>query len=532
MRINIFKMKSEKEDDFLNEINEKFTYCENNEKEDETFHFFYSQNKQEKQPKWQWLFEEFKVTVPKYTSSPNGILLYYLENDIFALSFGTAFHILDKYCQKDFGIEFAKRCDFNQIKTTTSAKTNSKINKQINSFTKNNSLNFNTGDTFAKIKGKVDFETIEFLKNGTLDIGNSIKITLKDNTFENIKNVVEYILDVINNKKVCNRIPVFNEIKQKDKIVELETKLNSTIQSDLDEIYQNTNKQINSFFSNYSICEIEVIGADEIINNNNYSYTLQFKDEERELDTLTEESIKAFVLDMEVKTIDEFNKIKVVRFNDCYREKPLKITYFIEYIDEENNALLSSGVWNEFNNDYLEDVDNSIKEIDVIYNEKYNLSITKYQEFRKNNPNSEKVYKEQYFNKYFLDDFDFICRDRELTLVEKHKVELMDLYKDNTAFAVKIGKSSNSLSFCVDQSLESMRLIKNKEVDELTDDFKVEKIGVWLILDRKKGLEENDGKVDLTQLKMLILKSKINEWKNEVRLAGYEPIIYINYVVD
>lgn len=45
----------------------------------------------------------------------------------------------------------------------------------------------------------------------------------------------------------------------------------------------------------------------------------------------------------------------------------------------------------------------------------------------------------------------------------------------------------------------------------------------------QKYLAVVNNKVDLTDLNMLMLKNRIDQWKKEVRLAGYTPIIYINY---
>ena len=48
---------------------------------------------------------------------------------------------------------------------------------------------------------------------------------------------------------------------------------------------------------------------------------------------------------------------------------------------------------------------------------------------------------------------------------------------------------------------------------------------------RKRNLKETEeGMPDLTELNMLLLKNKIDDWKKEVRLLGYTPVIYVNYM--
>lgn len=42
-------------------------------------------------------------------------------------------------------------------------------------------------------------------------------------------------------------------------------------------------------------------------------------------------------------------------------------------------------------------------------------------------------------------------------------------------------------------------------------------------------IEDENGKPDLNRLKMLMLKNRLDQWKKEVRVQGYKPLIYINY---
>ena len=121
----------------------------------------------------------------------------------------------------------------------------------------------------------------------------------------------------------------------------------------------------------------------------------------------------------------------------------------------------------------------------------------------------------------------FECYDRIIASINNQKVELMDLYKDKTMFSVKIGNSSGKLSQAVNQSLMSLKIYKYKLVSPLPE---IKNVALWLILDRKKGINDTDGeKPNINSLGMLMLKNRIDEWKKEVRLLGYTPIIYINY---
>lgn len=66
----------------------------------------------------------------------------------------------------------------------------------------------------------------------------------------------------------------------------------------------------------------------------------------------------------------------------------------------------------------------------------------------------------------------------------------------------------------------------------LPDMPRVEKVAVWIVLKRCTHLPEIDGKPDLSSLKMIMLKNRLDAWKKEVRILGYIPVVYLNYWED
>lgn len=105
----------------------------------------------------------------------------------------------------------------------------------------------------------------------------------------------------------------------------------------------------------------------------------------------------------------------------------------------------------------------------------------------------------------------------------------MDLYKNKTMYAVKIGESSAKLSYVVEQSVGSLKMYKYKQLENMPE---IDKVAVWIVLKRKTHLPEKNGKPDLSSLKMIMLKNRLDEWKKEVRILGYTPIVYLNYWED
>lgn len=105
-------------------------------------------------------------------------------------------------------------------------------------------------------------------------------------------------------------------------------------------------------------------------------------------------------------------------------------------------------------------------------------------------------------------------------------IELMDVYKDNAMFAVKIGNSSSKLCYAVDQSISSLRLYKHRLLPNIPS---INTVVIWLILERSGHIEDADGVPQINSLNMFLLKNKLDQWKKEVRLQGLQPLIYINY---
>lgn len=127
------------------------------------------------------------------------------------------------------------------------------------------------------------------------------------------------------------------------------------------------------------------------------------------------------------------------------------------------------------------------------------------------------------------EQFDFENHDRNSDETGTGKIELMDLYKDGTMYAVKIGNSSAKLSYVVEQSLSSTRMYKHRLLPDMP---RVDRIAVWIVLKRRTRLPDTNGKPDISSLKMVMLKNRLDAWKKEVRILGYTPVVYLNYWED
>ena len=342
---------------------------------------------------------------------------------------------------------------------------------------------------------------------------------------------IEYV-EKIREQDEIQKIPVFYKIKDEELIQELDARLSKKIKDNIDCI---------------NISELDIIGVTEVFNNNDASFTLKYKWKSTEVQELSKDTIEQFI--KEINDFDfenDFLKIKVISNKNG---DPVRTDYMkglIDYTDDAKKCLLLKGEWYEYNDDYLSYLKDSIDEIDVKYNPQYDFGkheLTAYQEKMYNIEKSlpkyagkspdeirksikKKYYAERVFNNVMEEKYQFVNYDREIDTLNGEKIELMDLYKDKCMYAVKIGESSAKLSYAVDQSISSIMMYKHKELEHMPE---VKTVVVWILLKRKDHLPERNGKPELNQLKMLTLKNRLDEWKKEVRVLGYTPIIWLNY---
>lgn len=243
--------------------------------------------------------------------------------------------------------------------------------------------------------------------------------------------------------------------------------------------------------------------------------------------------------------MDKIEKIKLVRYRNGESVATLSLTSLIEYTDDESKCIFSGEKWYMFNNDYQTYLNESVREINAIYKAEYDFNDTIHHQFidemfeiEKSNKEylgkSEESIKESLKRKYYVERCFNLLREKEDSFINFDRkntavYEKMDLYEKDTLtmFAVKKGKASSDLCYAIDQSLTSLKKYKHGEIPDMPP---IRNVGLWFLLERTDHLPtDEDNKVDLSSLEMLMLKNRIDQWKKEVRLAGLTPIIYVNY---
>jgi uncharacterized protein (TIGR04141 family) len=539
-QLNLYKIDSQKHDEFENALVEKYDTVgteqiinrsvEENEIRFE-LSFFLDTPYGENPVEWSWLLNFFGGDAATSRSNPKGILVIKGDDTIYACTYGFSFFVVDKYCDTDFAFDFARRVKYKEVKTTTLLSPSSKRNKVVNTYLDYNNLEFDSGESFAKLKVKADLPEGFVLFDAGIEAGHSIKFEIPHDTVDAVIDVLLYVKNVLLNIDEIYKIPVFNKVTDKELIEQLNNRLA-------------TNLEENPLLINLS--ELDIVGVTEVFNNNDSLFEIKYRRKSDILAQLTSDSITDFIQKCGLSLYEGLEKVKVISYYNGAPVRTDALYNLIDYIDDERRCVLSKGTWYYFNDDYLGYLAESLAEIDVVYDPRYDYNTALHEEFIAEKYEAEKsveeyigleeneikkklrkkYYRERAYNLHISEKFGFECHDREEISVGGARIELMDLYKDETLFAVKIGNASSVLCYVVDQSISTMKLYKQKQLENLPS---ARKFGVWILLDRRTHLDDVDGKPNINQLEMLALKNKLDAWKKEVRILGYTPIIMLNY---
>ena len=188
---------------------------------------------------WNWLLTEFEKPPLYAYKAPKAVLLIEETLDdaeeIYAVTFGSSFFKIDKYCDRDFGFRFAARVEYTNIKTTTLTAPNLKRNKIVNTYIDYNELDFSSGESFSKLKVNMKLNDNFNLFKPSVEIGNSIRFNTDKENLENIIDIILYVEDIlsISDDDVNYKIPLFKIVKDEG----LLKILNEKIYNILEKVY-------------------------------------------------------------------------------------------------------------------------------------------------------------------------------------------------------------------------------------------------------------------------------------------------------
>lgn len=474
-----------------------------------TLSFYLSQEPEAIDIWWTDLYAKYLGTDEKPKNKAYFAVFLISNNSLlYAVSMGKSHFYLKDFCDTDLGISLAERiADNSHLKLKNSKLFGGKKSKTIISYQENSEFEYDSGESIQYVKAK----TLDTEKWGEVgSFGNSAQLHLEI-TPDDLPGLVKSIEEELQ-KEPKIVLPRATAISDEIKISELDQKLAQEI--------------LNSTNAGLQPAEATVSGVDFIfLDKSQYRFIFdrQRHDIEGELnlaafrDFINQQNIDltANINDIKVKVSDEHNKGYT---------KPLK--YFLDYVDDDRHFLLD-GKWHIFNQNYIEFLKKQIDERITFEIPNINFSNSVFTQWRNGLSDEERTahgYAEYHFNTLRERD-GYKNLDREIeTLQQQYKIEKLDLYKDDTAFFVKIG-TPQKLGYAIDQAVATIRILQSQTstIQINGQDIKPKSICLWLVFDRQTEITK------ISEIKSLIFLMKLAEWQRQCANAGYKAIVRVGY---
>ncbi len=511
-RYNIYKINKDKE----TELQEKMLSVElsiTGQKNIDGFTLsFYLSERPHPVPIW-WV-ELYREFLPAGTNPKNlahfAVLIISNANLCYAISMGKTHFYLKDFCDINFGINLAERiADEKHLKLKNSKLFGGKRNKAIVAYQANSELEFDSGESIQFIKAK----TIDPERWGEVaSFGNSVllKLDLSSDDLPDLVLAIERELEEAPKMLIPRATAVTDPVK----LNELDRKLTKTILA------------IESG-SSIQAAEPTVSGVDFIfLNKSDYRFIFNGRGEDVNGE-LTIDALRDFASRHSIDLAQSINDIKVKISDENDRGFTHPVKFFLDFTDDDRFFLLD-GVWHEFNQNYIDFLKKQVDERIDVETFEIDLSSSACEAWRSSlSPTESKKpnYPEVYFNLQRENDGYLNC-DRDVSTLQGFKIEKLDLWKDGTAFFVKIG-TPQKLGYAVDQAMATIKVLQNTStsIQIQGQDIKPASMCIWFILDRKTHISK------LSEINSLILLMKLAEWQRYCANAGYKAVVRIGYKI-
>ncbi|MGO4257599.1 DUF6119 family protein [Marmoricola sp. RAF53] len=417
------------------------------------------------------------------------VYLFVKEGSAFALSYGKAHFYIRPFCDYDFGIELAKRiADDEDIRQTSGKRFAGKRTKDIKSFSSNSPLIIESGESIDYIQASVIKAKQEtFGKTGKF--GTSAQITPKVDPPDlgQFLNKLEAELAEAPRFPLPRTLVVIEpaEVERFDELL-------------LDEL---TAPVGTSDFTNNTF---DLYGVDFVFPSEG-AFTLKCgRSNKQQLEQLTMADFKQYIEDHKIPR-DDILKIKITHEPEDSNSYTNSIKECVDFLADSDRVVLSGGKWMHFNQDYLDFLDDAIREIEVeeIEEEFKVITLT-----------------EPTFNisaEVTAAGFEVADKNFEIfTTRRSTPVEAWDLRRDTTVYAVKFG-DAQKLNYVCAQALNVLELLRNKSETKEVPNF--DRYCLWFGY-RVKNLPDS-----MADSGSIILKQQIEAWARRATELGITPVI-------
>ena len=416
--------------------------------------------------------------------------------ECYVISYGKAHFFIRPHCDYDFGIEVAKRiADESDIRQTASRRFQGRRKKNIRSFAYHTRLDVESGESVEYLQAAVMPECLAtFGKTGKF--GTSVQLTPGIDPSE-----LGQFLDALGEqlaKPARFALPRTTLILEADEVERYDELLRDALLSD--------SGTIDFTHNSYDLYGVDFVFASD------GSFTLSCPGyPSRTLDRLDMSTLKAYAAGNQI-TRDDLLSIKVRHEAEDAPGYTQTIKEALDFIADDDRVLLTNGRWMHFNQDYLDFLDDFLRDIAVEVPE------TEFAEVVGNEPT--------FFASAELKRAGYTIADRNFSIFKTRSptpIEAWDLSKGSRVYAVKFG-TAQKLGYVCDQATGLLELLRNKAGVKAVPNFK--SYCLWLGYRSQKPLG------DITATGSIIFKQKIETWARKARELGVEPVIKISRKTD
>lgn len=438
----------------------------------------------------------------------------------FAITLGKSHFYVNKFIDRDFGIELAVRIASEETILLKKSTYFSGSKKQdISSYKEFIKDSYEPGESVDHLKLKATDKEVWGAKNIIFADSIQMDIEKKPDELADVFNNISHAMD--NDESI---------LLPKREIVSDE----STIEG-LDQTLFNSLKQNDA---SLRMDEFQVYGVNFCFSFNEYNYEISTKIDRKYFDKqkigneLTIENISSYVNNHDgITSLDSVYISFSIEDKGSRFVKPLKELLDIHIQKDDLNFFLSNGDWCCFNQPFLRYLGDSLNGIEFIIHEP--LHESDYQSWRAikedkisrgEDVDNKLTYREHYFNDKQARDNGFELLDRELAQInsiesgkKRYKLEIADLYKDEEIISVKISSKDKELIYNIEQSKDSLELIIRRSVEFYRE---LKYAALWFVF------EEDIQRI--TEKNSIQFLLALQSWKKLVTDHGLTPRIYFS----
>jgi uncharacterized protein (TIGR04141 family) len=482
---------------------------------------FYFSEKVEGNDVWWW--ETYRDFFNENIEEPKNIFNFAvlicqnikLPKKIFAVSLGKSHFYLSKFIQLDFGIDLALHmADESSILLKKSRYFTGTKRQDVSSYQQFQVNNYEAGESVDHIKLKAANKTI--WGNRNIIFADSIQMDMDKQPI--------YLPEIFKIIDACLK---------DDKIIHL-PKLESTNLDISNELDSQALIYLRDGEGNVGIDQFYVSGVSICFSFHDYDYVIKAKSSEGKIvskklgNALDIKAITEFLIDY--PDILDINNVTIQFKSEDSGSftKSLKEVLDIPILWSDQQYFLKNGEWFFFNQVFMDYLKRSLNTIKVVLEEKLiekDFTVWQAKKRADAKADADKVdYREAYFNQKICNDRGYNLLDRELTAIRSlekkkrdYRVEIADLYHKGEIISVKISKKKTELIYNIEQSKDSITLIKNNQVKF---NKKLTSAALWFVF-------EEDIKT-ITEVNSIQFLLAVEAWRKLVVGYSLEPKIYIS----